>query len=142
MPYSQNFKLKRFLNGGWPAEQNVRMAIHFSSPRQKLKHYIHIRVTMILDFLKRKYLNRFTGSIFIVYFFLSHYNFSRKSGLFLSLSDFFWKTKMDSEFLKIWQWYECTLFRNESITDINYPELLSAFYHYIILDFKPFGLEF
>ena len=25
-----------------------------------------------------------------------------------------------------------TLFRNESITDINYPELLTAFYHYII----------
>ena len=30
--------------------------------------------------------------------------------------------------------YGClfTLFRNESITDINYPELLTAFYHYII----------
>ena len=27
---------------------------------------------------------------------------------------------------------ETTLFRNESITDINYPELLTAFYHYII----------
>ena len=26
----------------------------------------------------------------------------------------------------------CTLFRNESIMDINYPELLTAFYHYII----------
>ena len=25
-----------------------------------------------------------------------------------------------------------TLFRNEYITDINYPELLTAFYHYII----------
>ena len=25
-----------------------------------------------------------------------------------------------------------TLFENESITDINYPELLTAFYHYII----------
>ena len=25
-----------------------------------------------------------------------------------------------------------TLFRNESITDINYPEVLTAFYHYII----------
>ena len=25
-----------------------------------------------------------------------------------------------------------TLFRNESITEINYPELLTAFYHYII----------
>ena len=25
-----------------------------------------------------------------------------------------------------------TLFRNESITDINYTELLTAFYHYII----------
>ena len=24
------------------------------------------------------------------------------------------------------------LFRNETITDINYPELLTAFYHYII----------
>ena len=27
---------------------------------------------------------------------------------------------------------EVTLFENESITDINYPELLTAFYHYII----------
>ena len=25
-----------------------------------------------------------------------------------------------------------TLFENDSITDINYPELLTAFYHYII----------
>ena len=25
-----------------------------------------------------------------------------------------------------------TLFENESITDINFPELLTAFYHYII----------
>ena len=69
LPYSPNFQLKRSPNGGWQPEQNVRMAIHFSSPRQKLKHYIHIRVTMILDFLKRKDLNRFTGSISIVYFF-------------------------------------------------------------------------
>jgi hypothetical protein len=28
--------------------------------------------------------------------------------------------------------YHDTLFRNESITNINYPELLTAFYHYII----------
>ena len=25
-----------------------------------------------------------------------------------------------------------TLFRNEPMTDINYPELLTAFYHYIV----------
>ena len=28
--------------------------------------------------------------------------------------------------------YTYTLFENDSITDINYPELLTAFYHYII----------
>ena len=28
--------------------------------------------------------------------------------------------------------YYLTLFEIESITDINYPELLTAFYHYII----------
>ena len=29
-------------------------------------------------------------------------------------------------------YFAVTLFENDSITDINYPELLTAFYHYII----------
>ena len=40
--------------------------------------------------------------------------------------------KKDRNLLIFFVLFKNTLFRNESITDINYTELLTAFYHYII----------